>query len=74
MGWGIEWELWRKAKSKMTCTHTSDWHKNMRPCVACGAEYSDEEAEYISGNAARTFNREQQTMIIKMMEEERGDS
>ena len=29
------------------CTHTSDWHKEMRPCSVCGAEYSDEESERI---------------------------
>lgn len=32
----------------MNCTHTSDWWKNMVPCVCCGAPYSDEEAERIA--------------------------
>ena len=26
------------------CTHTSDWHKQMIPCSACGETYSDEKA------------------------------
>ena len=29
------------ARREDYCTHTSDWHKEMRPCSVCGAEYSD---------------------------------
>jgi hypothetical protein len=47
------------------CTHTSDWHKEMIPCSACGAEYSDEEAEQIGNESTRTFSANQLDFIRK---------
>jgi hypothetical protein len=38
------------------CTHTSDWWKQMIPCVCCGAMYSDEEAERIAADAHHNFH------------------
>ena len=37
------------------CTHTSDWWKQMIPCAACGARYSDEEADLVAKEADRKF-------------------
>ena len=50
------------------CTHTSDWHKEMRPCAACGAECSDDEAEHIGNEARRplSFTAEQQAIIDRL--------
>ena len=33
------------------CTHTSDWWKEMLPCLVCGAPYSDEEALAIANKS-----------------------
>jgi hypothetical protein len=35
----------------------------MKPCVACGAAYSDEESERISNESTRTFSAEQLAII-----------
>jgi len=50
------------------CTHTSDWWKEMIPCVCCGAMYSDEAAEQISNasNAAyHEFTGDQLAIIAR---------
>lgn len=54
------------------CTHTSDWWKEMLPCVCCGAMYSDEEAERIGNESTRTFSA-QQLAIIAAHEAETED-
>jgi hypothetical protein len=41
----------------------------MKSCAACGAEYSDEEAERISNESTRVFTAEQ-LAIIKQHEAE----
>ena len=57
-----------------TCTHTSDWHKEMRPCSVCGASHSDEEAKDIGYVATRTFSKEQRATINRMAEESERES
>ena len=50
------------------CTHTSDWWKEMIPCVCCGAMYSDAEAERISEESEmnyRRFTADQQAIIAR---------
>jgi len=59
------------ARREDYCTHTSDWHKEMRPCSVCGAEYSDEEAERIGADAVRPIGFSAAEMeIISRHEEE----
>jgi hypothetical protein len=52
----------------MNCTHTSAWHKEMRPCMICGAEYSEEEQARISTEAMRPlgFSAEQLATIERL--------
>lgn len=57
----------------MTCTHTSDWHKEMKPCFACGAEYTDEEADHISQVSTRAFSQEQLAFIANSESEQEDD-
>ena len=55
-----------------SCTHTSDWWKQMANCFACGAYYSDEEAERIAGKMSRqspNFTAEQQAIIDRLQAE-----
>jgi hypothetical protein len=57
-----------------SCTHTSAWHKEMKPCSVCGAEYSDEESERIGAAAVRPIGfSAAQLEIIRRHEEESGD-
>ena len=43
--------------TKTPCTHASDWWKQMIPCVCCGAQYSDEEAERIAKDSRKFYRR-----------------
>jgi hypothetical protein len=54
------------------CTHTSDWWKQMIPCVCCGAMYNDEEAKriaYETANPGRCFSQEQLDYIRRQEED-----
>ena len=48
------------------CTHTSAWWKQMKPCLCCGAIYSDEEAEALTPKHERRFTREQEELIERL--------
>jgi len=50
------------------CTHTSDWWKEMLPCVCCGAMYSDEEADAIANDSRSHggFSAAQQAIIDRL--------
>ena len=50
---------------KRECTHTSDWWKEMKHCVCCGAPYSDEEADAIANESTRTFSAQQLAEIAR---------
>lgn len=52
-----------------SCTHTASWHKEMKPCTACGAEYNDEESETIGRKSKQAFTDEQLVYIEKMKKE-----
>lgn len=48
------------------CTHTSDWWKQMVPCMVCGTIYSDDEADRIANHKSREyrgFTAEQEAII-----------
>jgi len=48
-----------------SCIHTSDWWKEMIPCICCGAMYRDEEAERIANESTRVFSAEQLAIIAQ---------
>ena len=49
----------------MKCNHTSDWWKNMIPCLSCGEIYSEEEADRLSARNyyVRHFTPKQEQVI-----------
>jgi hypothetical protein len=58
----------REGEAMTECTHTSDWWKQMIPCICCSALYSDDEAEQIanaSSMAYREFTADQQAIIAR---------
>jgi hypothetical protein len=55
------------------CLHTSDWWKQMIPCVCCGAMYSDEEAQQIAYENTRVFESQQLADIERMKAESEAE-
>lgn len=58
------------------CTHTSDWWKEMIPCVCCGAMYSGDEADLIAEESRRrqpVFTAAQLAIIEQLEKEDRDD-
>jgi len=51
----------------MECTHTSDWWKQMVPCICCGAPYDEQEMVLLLGHDALTA---QQLALIERMKAE----
>lgn len=55
-----------------SCTHTSDWWKEMVTCVCCGAMYSDEKANRIARqmhNSYACFSGHEQAIIDRLKAE-----